>query len=103
VSIFYLVPPRPQLGQQFAAFLQGCFPGLQWNAATRTQLAEALGATAQQQSDVYVVFREDLPEGADLQETLVNDFGADAGDEVVEVPAAGGTRRWRLGESVIEN
>jgi hypothetical protein len=97
VSTFYLLPPRPFLGQQFAAFLEGCFPGLHFSAAPRGDLAEQLGATAQQQGDVFVVFREDLPEGTDLRQTLVTDFGAAAGDEVVEVPTAGPARRWELG------
>jgi hypothetical protein len=98
VSTFYLLPPRPLLGQQFAAFLQGCFPGLSWNTGTRAELAEWLGATAQKQSDVYVVFREDLPEGINLTKTLVDDFGATVGDEVVEVQEAGTPNRWQLRE-----
>jgi hypothetical protein len=94
VSTFYLLPPRPLLGQQFAAFLQGCFPGLSWSRPARAELAELLGTTAQQQAGVYVVFREDVPENADLTQTMVNDFGASVGDEVVEVPTAGVPRRW---------
>jgi hypothetical protein len=90
MSTFYVLPPRPLLGQQFAAFLQGCFPGLTWN---RAELAELLGAAAQRQADVYVVFREDLAEPGDVKQTLVEDFGAAAGDEVVEV-GAGAARRW---------
>jgi hypothetical protein len=93
MSTFYVLPPRPFLGQQFAAFLQACFPGLSWDPAARAELAELLGATAQQQADVYVVFREDLAEQADVKQTLVEDFGAAAGDEVVEV-GAGAARRW---------
>jgi hypothetical protein len=96
MSTFYLLPPRPLLGQQFAAFLQGCFPGLNWDAAARPELAELLGTTAQQQADVYVIFREDLPDSADLTRTLIDDFGAAAGDEVVEVPAAGAAWRWQV-------
>jgi hypothetical protein len=96
VSTFYLLPPRPLLGQQFAAFLEVCFPGLYFSAAARRDLAEQLGATAQQHGDVFVVFREDLPEGADLRQTLVTDFGASVGDDVVEVPIRGAARRWQL-------
>jgi hypothetical protein len=96
VSTFYLLPPRPLLGQQFARFLQGCFPGLTWNAGTRMELAELLGSTAQQQTDVYVVFREDVAENADLRQTLINDFGATTGDEVVEVAGTGAASRWQV-------
>jgi hypothetical protein len=96
VSTFYLLPPRPMLGQQFAAFLQGCFPGLNWPGSARAELAELLSTTAQQQAGVYVVFREDVPENVDLGQTMVNDFGATTGDEVVEVSTAGVPRRWQV-------
>jgi hypothetical protein len=95
MATFYLLPPRPQLGLQFARFLEGYFPDLHWNAAQRGELAEALGATACSQRDVVVVFREDLPEGEELKQVLVADFGAAAGDEIVEV-AGNSVHRWRV-------
>jgi hypothetical protein len=100
MSTFYVLPPRPQLGRQFAAFLQTWFPGLDWTGAW-PDLAEALGATAAGRPDVYVVYREDLPEGEDPACALADGFGAAPGDEVVELlPAAGPakvmTRRWKM-------
>ena len=57
--------------------------------------------THQGQSDVFVIHREELPEDADVATALVECFGAEAGDEVVEVRAGKGfeemaSRRWRL-------
>jgi hypothetical protein len=95
MSTFYLLPPRPLLGQQFARFLEGYFPDLRWDAAQRGALAEALSVTASTQAGVVVVFREDVPEGVDLGEALIDDFGAEAGDEVVEVSPKG-VHRWRV-------
>ena len=95
MSTFYLLPPRPQLGLQFVRFLEGYFPDLHWNAAQRAELAEALGATACSQPGVVVIFREDLPEGGELKQVLGADFGAAAGDEVVEV-AANALQRWSI-------
>jgi hypothetical protein len=100
MSTFYVLPPRPQLGRRFAAFLQIWFPGLEWEGAW-PDLAEALAAAVAGRPDVFVLYREDLPEGDDPARSLTENFGAEAGDEVVEVlPAAGPaevtTRRWKV-------
>ena len=100
MSIFYLMPPRPFLGDRFAAFLQTIFPGLDWDRGERTDLAEMLGA-ATERDDVFVVYRDDLPGEDSPMQALVNGFGAEAGDEVVEVRPGGRpgeliARRWRV-------
>jgi hypothetical protein len=102
MSTFYLLPPRPLLGARFAAYLRTLFPGLDWSAAGWPDLAELLGAAASHHADVYVIYREDLPEGEEPARALADGFGAEAGDEVVEVctgptPGALTTRRWQLG------
>ena len=98
MSTFYLLAPRPVLGQHFVRFLQAYFPGLDWSFANRAELAEAVAAVAGRQPDVFVVFREDLPEGVALQQALLDDFGAEPGDEVVEVNGHY-VQRWRVGAS----
>ena len=95
MSTFYLLPPRPLLGRQFAQVLQEFFPGLDCSAAPSSELAESLAALIGSPPQVVVVFREDVPEGVDPQKALVDDFGAEAGDEVVEV-SSGSVRRWRI-------
>ena len=35
MSRFYVLPPRPDLGERFASFLRLLFPGLDWDAAMR--------------------------------------------------------------------
>jgi len=44
MSTFYLLPPRPLLGECFASYLQPLFPGLQWTGAACTELADILAA-----------------------------------------------------------
>ena len=61
MSIFYLMPPRPFLGDRFADFLQTLFPGLAWDSAARSSLAETLGEAAAVRDGVYVIYRDDLP------------------------------------------
>jgi hypothetical protein len=100
MSIFYLMPPRPFLGDRFAAFLQTFFPGLDWDSSERLNLAELLGDAAGR-DDIYVIYREDLPREESSSQALLNGFGAEPGDEVVEVRPGGRpgeiiTHRWRV-------
>ncbi len=101
MSTFYLLPPRPQLGERFANFLQTLFPGLDWDSAMRLNLADALGEAAGSHPDVFVVYREDLPEGELPSHALADGFGAEAGDEVIEIgpgraPGELAARRWKV-------
>jgi hypothetical protein len=100
MSTFYLLPPRPLLGEQFAGFLQTFFPGLDWDTTARANLAELLGTTVSQPG-VFVVYRDDLPSGEGPARALMDGFGAEPGDEVVEVrpgarPGSVTAHRWRL-------
>jgi hypothetical protein len=101
MSIFYLMPPRPFVGDRLADFLQIFFPGLDWDIASRVSLAETLGEVAATRDDVYVIYRDDLPREEAPVQALVDGFGAEPGDEVVEVRPSGRsaeilTRRWRI-------
>ena len=95
MSTFYVLPPRPLFGQQVLQFLLSWFPGLKCDALISGDLAETVSATAGRQPGVFILFREDLPEGVEMQQALLDDFGAELGDEIVEV-AATSVRRWRL-------
>ncbi|MCI0460427.1 MAG: hypothetical protein L0Z62_26030 [Gemmataceae bacterium] len=99
MSTFYVLPPRPLPARSWAAFLGALLPGLNCARLTWGDLAEVLGTVLRPQDDVYLLHREDLPEGDDPADALIDGFGAEPGDEVVEVPATGGAtpRRWRLG------
>ena len=102
MSTFYLLPPRPVVGERFAGYLRALFPGLDWASDSWAELAEALGAAAAGRPDVYVIHREDLPANEDPARALAEGFGADLGDEVIEVrsgtkPGELTARRWLLG------
>jgi hypothetical protein len=87
VSIFYVLPARPVLGEHFAGYLASLFPGLKWRQSAWTNLAETLGAAAVQHGDVYVLYRDDLPDEDDLTQVLVEGFGAEEGDQIIEIQA----------------
>jgi hypothetical protein len=100
MSTFYLLPARPLLGDRLAAFLHGVLPGLEWDCAERSHLADSVAAIAERPG-VYIVYRDDLPEGEPPARALVEGFGAEVGDEVVEVRPGGSqesltARRWRI-------
>jgi hypothetical protein len=104
MSIFYVLPPRPLLGECYASYLQSLFPGLGWASSRWPGLADQLGAVAADHPDVYVVYREDLPDNEELDQALADGFGAEAGDEIVEVrpgtrPGQLTARRWQLGSA----
>jgi len=75
MSTFYLLPSRPQLGECFAAYLGTWFPGIDWQSHAWPHLAETLGSVAGDHPDVYVVYREDLPEGEDTARALADASG----------------------------
>ncbi len=85
MSTFYLLPPRPFLGRCFAGYLEPLFPELEWTGAACTELADALAAALVRRPDVYVVHREDLPDGEAPGRALADGFGAEPGDEVIEI------------------
>ena len=105
MSTFYVLPARPVVGQRFAELLAGIFPGTDWPKDDWHDLAEALSAAAMSQSDVYVVHAEDLPTTLSLEAGLLEYFGAEPGDDVIEVSlgrslAECGTQHWRVNESL---
>jgi hypothetical protein len=102
MSRFYLLPARPELGERFASFLRLFFPGLDWDPSVRVNLAEALGEAAGCHEDVIVVYRDDLPFGEAVSRALIDGFGAEPGDEVIEIRPAGRgaelvSRRFSIG------
>jgi hypothetical protein len=101
MSLFYLLPPRPFLGDRIADFLHTYLPGLSWDSSTRTSLADLLGETVGEREGVYVIYRDELPHEESTPRALVDGFGAEPGDEVVEVRPGSRfgeviTRRWRV-------
>jgi hypothetical protein len=101
MATFYLLPSRQALGQRFGDFLSAVFPGLSWKRGAWTDLAETLGSAAGSHAGVYVVFREDLADEHAPEESLARDFGAEPGDDIIEVHTANlAVSRWKMGALV---
>jgi len=104
MSTFYLLPPRPLLEECLAAYLDPLLPGLRWQGTVGLLLADILAAAVARRPDVYVIYREELPEGETPARALVDGFGAEADDEVIEIRPGGksgewAARRWRPGDA----
>ena len=98
MATFYLLPSRLALGQRYSDFLSAVFPGLSWSRGAWSDLAETLGSTATSHAGVYVVFREDVADANDPEESLARDFGAETGDDIIELHSATlAVRRWKMG------
>jgi hypothetical protein len=101
VAIFYVLPPSPLVADHLADYLGSWLPGLDWDEPTRLNLTEAIRAAASCRPDVYLVFREELPEGVATTEALIDAFGAEHGDVIIEVRSAfhegyPAARRWQI-------
>jgi len=90
MATFYLLPPRACLDDALAAFLGKLVPGLPAPAWDR--LADQFV-----QPGVYLVARDELPDGEPVAEALAAGFGAEPGDRVVEVALGGTARAWVVG------
>lgn len=104
---FYILDTRLSITQQFATFLDSIFPGMNWASNASEELAETLAGLAESQSEVFVIYREDLPADVSLPENLVDVFGADVGDLVVELPSSKEEgvfpKFWRVEEAEYED
>lgn len=101
VATFFLLPTRPSLGERFSCYLQNLFPGLNWASNHWPDLADLLGTAVSNHPDIFVVFREEIPEGENPGQALIAGFGAEPGDEVVEIQPGKlsgevSTNRWPI-------
>ncbi len=84
MSTFYVLPPRPVLDDAVSGLLARLLPGLPVPADAWDRLADRLLADALP-SDVYLVPRDDLPDGVPVEAALADGFGAEPGDRIVSV------------------
>jgi hypothetical protein len=81
MATFYLLPPRELLERTLGELLGKLLPGLPLPADTWSALAEHLAAGW---AEVFLVPRDELPDG-DPVGALVDGYGAEPGDRVVEI------------------
>ena len=96
MATFYLLPSRETLDGALGEFLSRLLPGLPLPADTWDIILDQLASSAGWPPDVFLVPRDDLPEGEPVAEALAEGFGADPGDRVVEVGVRSGPRVWTV-------
>jgi hypothetical protein len=103
MAVFYVLPPRPALGECLANMLQPFVPGASINRQACTDFIDSLIAGSPDGRESYVVYREELPEGEEVNAALREGFGAEDGDRVVDVslglnPGEPRVKSWRVGD-----
>lgn len=84
MATFYVLPPRESLDRAVGDLFAKLLPGLPLPVDAWGALTEHLARVSGWPDDVFLVPRDELPEG-DLGAALEEGYGADAGDRVVEV------------------
>ena len=100
MATFYLLPPRACLEQALGEVLARLLPGLPMPAESWEAITDRLRSAANWPDDVFLVPRDDLPDGEPVGGALAAAFGAEPGDRVVEVSLAQkSARAWVLAPS----
>jgi hypothetical protein len=93
MATFYLLPPRASLEQAVAEVFGKLLPGLPLPAEQWADCADRLAAAAGWPADVFLVPKDELPDGEPAA-ALADAYGAEPGDRVVEVSLARPPRAW---------
>lgn len=99
MATFYLLPPRACLERAVADLFGKLLPGLPLPADLWDDSARALATAGAWPADVFLVPKDELPEG-DVTAALAEWFGAEPGDRVVEVGLARPARAWEMPSDV---
>jgi hypothetical protein len=100
MAAFYVLPPRDCLDRAVTELFTKLLPGLPLPVDAWAAVTEHLAETASWPADLYLVPRDDLPDGEPIHDALASSFGAETGDRVVEVRLAGSARASVVGMSV---
>jgi hypothetical protein len=95
MATFYLLPPRACLEQAVSELFGKLLPGLPLPADAWDCVAQHLATVGGWPADVFLVPRDELPEG-DATAALTECYGAEPGDRVVEVSLARPARVWSV-------
>ena len=92
MATFFVIPPRECLEQSLVGFLGRVLPGVPSSPAVVEALLGALELEANRADDTYFIHREDLAGFDDPVRELIESFGAESGDRIVEIGAAPASR-----------
>ena len=85
MAVFYILPPRPLFGEYLKRLLQPYLPGLTLDRTSCVELFEAIASASLESNDIFLVHRDDLPDDSSIQSNLIDGYGADPGDKIIQV------------------
>jgi hypothetical protein len=97
MATFYVLPPRDCLDQAVSDLFTRLLPGLPLPADGWAVVSERIAETASWPAELFLIPRDDLPDGESIGDALASGYGAEPGDRVVEVRLAGVSRAWVVG------
>lgn len=97
MATFFVLPPRDCLDRAVTDLLTKLLPGLPLPADAWDAVTDRLADAASWPADLFLVPRDDLPDGEPVHDALSTNYGAEPGDRVVEVRLAGAARVTVLG------
>lgn len=95
MATFYLLPPRECLERAVTDLFAKLLPGLPLPADSWDAVAGQLAAVAGWGDGVFLVPRDELPDG-EPGAALAEGYGAEPGDRVVDVGLARPARAWAV-------
>lgn len=94
MATFYVLPSRNLFGQRFGELFGSLFPGTQYSPWDWPELAESLAGLVEGHADAHLVYREDLDEQISVKDALLQHFGADVDDEIIEIQFGPGLNQF---------
>ncbi len=83
---FYVLPPRPAVGEQIARAIRPFLPGLSVSPSACVHFLERL---VEDSGRAFLVHPEDLPDESDIVSALHDGFGANETDRVIQIGLTG--------------
>lgn len=96
MATFFVIPPRECLEQAIVEFVGRVLPSVPTSPAVLEAFLGALELEANRQEDVFFIHREDLGGFDDPVRELIEAFGAETGDKVIEIGATVSSRAATL-------
>lgn len=87
MATFLVLPPRELLEHAVTEFANRLLPGLPKPLGLSDVLLAHVVASLHGGDGAYVIYREELPDTGDTVSVLVEAFGAEPGDRVLEIGA----------------
>ena len=89
MAVFYLLPPKSMVAQRWGCFWRMVLPGAELppgpSAPDSQDWTEMLAQSAENRPGVFVVFRDELADPKDMVNSLRDGFGAEPGDQLIDV------------------